>query len=273
MKKYYFFILLLLIFTTTAYAQKSISGFVYEDAFRTPLPDVSVFTTSGNTSYTDSFGHFTIPVSGNKDSIYFRYKTRNSKIFPVDTIINPENFEIAIHLNILAKRKNPPGYLPDITVYSKDYRLDSIQNRRDYAAIFNYKKPSLEDIASVPKIGNIPIPVGVYFDVNTLAESFQFRKNKRKEHYRDFAVWLEQEKYIDYRFNKRAVANLTNLSGNDLDVFVKKYRPDFTTLLYMSDVELGVYIKKCLSHFSSKNAAPTFREKLKQGIFLEDNKS
>ena len=273
LNRYYFFLLFIFLGSVNfSFAQQKIKGYVYEDEYRTPMPDVFVYSTSGEKSISDSMGYFSIPVRSSKDSIFFSYKTRTTHKFSVDTIADPDNFEIAIHLNVLTRKNPPPGYLPDVTVYSSNYRMDSIRNREEYAEIFNFKKPGIEDIASVPKIGNIPIPVGVYFDVNAIAEGLQFRKNKRRENYRDFALWLEQEKYIDYRFNKRLIGNITNLKEDKLDNFLKTYRPEFLTLVAMSDVELGVYIKKCLKNFNEKNTPNTFIEKLRSGGIILDEK-
>ncbi len=272
MNKYYFLFAVLLCFSGQIFAQKkAIKGFVYEDEYRTPMPEVFVYSTSGAKTVSDSLGYFTIPVRSDKDSIFFSYKTRTTHKFPIDTIADSNNFEVAIHLNVLTRKNPPPGYLPDVVVYSSDYRMDSLRNRQEYADIFNFRKPGIEDIASVPKIGNVPIPLGVYFDVNAIAEGLQFRKNKRRENYRDFAIWLEQEKYIDYRFNKRLIGNITNLKDDKLDEFRKNYRPEFITLVAMNDVELGVYIKKSFEDYNTQKTPATFIQKLRDGGIIISN--
>ena len=45
-------------------------------------------------------------------------------------------FDIALHVN--------PTELGEVRVTPKDYYMDSLQNRKDYEKIFNYRNPGLE---------------------------------------------------------------------------------------------------------------------------------
>jgi len=111
-----------------------ISGTVYDASRSIPLQSVSVLTTSGKGTVTDSLGHYTIIVA-ETDSIYFSYLNKPTGKFPVKAIPNYFQFDISLHV--------PVADLPTVKVKMPNYRMDSLQNRRDYAKIFNYQKPGI----------------------------------------------------------------------------------------------------------------------------------
>jgi hypothetical protein len=53
----------------------------------------------------------------------------------------------------------------------------------------------------------------------------------------------ERDKYIDHRFNKGLVRQLTSLSGNELDSFMLIYRPSYSFSQSAGDYEFHKYIK------------------------------
>lgn len=229
-------------------AQEKIDGFVYEDEFRTPLPNVSIYTTEGLKAISDSMGKYTIYAKKN-DTIYFKYKNRTSKKYPTIDIENKQNFEIAIHLPISISKKTSKENLPEIIVWGNNYRQDSINNRRYYDKIFNFKKPGFTDIVQVPTIAGIPIPLGIAININSLITSFQIEKNKRKENYREFAILMERYRYVQHRFNRKFITAITQLKDEALETFMQIYEPSYLDLIKMNDIELGVYIKKCFIEF------------------------
>jgi hypothetical protein len=54
----------------------------------------------------------------------------------------------------------------------------------------------------------------------------------------------EQDRYIDFRFNKTIVKRLTKLKeGPLLDEFMILYRPEYELLTQIMDIELYLYIQ------------------------------
>ncbi len=117
-------------------AQKlQLSGSVYDFSNRLPIESVTVQCTCGSGTLTDSAGHYSLFVS-TKDSVFFSYLGKNTMKYPVDTIRYPQSFEIGLHIDV--------KWLPEVKVQTHNYFMDSVENRRAYDKVFNYKKPGLE---------------------------------------------------------------------------------------------------------------------------------
>lgn len=215
-------------------AQVRVSGRVYDVTQKKPLEAVSVLCSGGNGTITDVNGRYTIVVA-ERDSIWFSYLGKPTPKFPVSAIANLQNFEISLHVNISDLRQ--------ITVMPKNYRVDSIQNRLDYAKAFNFHRPNIESLTSVSPSG------GVGLDINEFIRMFQFRKNRRMEAFQERLLREETEKYIDHRFSRAVIIRLTQLKGADLDSFIRWYRPKVEFVEIATDYELQAYIKRCYFQF------------------------
>jgi hypothetical protein len=220
--------LLLCLIATSSHAQIKVRGTVYDSSRTYPLESVSVLTTSGRGTATDANGHYEIEVT-EKDSIWFSYLNKPTKKFPVLKMSDISQFDISLQVNIQV--------LKEVKIRPRDYRLDSIQNRRDYDKIFNYQKVTLGSMTSIG-------PNGAGIDLNELIRAFQYRKNKNMIAFRQRLLEQEHDKFIDHRFNKLLVRQLTQLSGDDVDEFMRLYRPTYEFALYTSDYEFRDYIKR-----------------------------
>jgi hypothetical protein len=128
-------------------------------------------------------------------------------------------------------------------VKPRNYHLDSIANREEYAKVFNYKKPGLGIVA--PTTQNAAVGV----DLDQLIDVFNFQKNRRMAAFRDRLIAEEKEKYIEHRFNRALVIRLTQLRGDDLDTFMVRYKPSLVLIESATDYELQTYIKQCYAKF------------------------
>lgn len=194
-----------------------------------PLVSVSVMSTGGTGTVTDSLGRYEIYVK-ETDSIWFSYLGRGTPKYPVASIPNQQNFEISLHVNVTE--------LKPVMVKQRNYHLDSIENRQEYAKAFNYKKPGLGIVK--PTTQNAAVGV----DLDQLIDVFNFRKNRRMAAFRDRLVEEEKEKYIEHRFNRALVIRLTQLRGAELDTFMVRYKPDLIFIESATDYELQSHIKK-----------------------------
>jgi len=232
---------------TQAIAQRyPISGTVYDITKKTPVEGVSVISTSGNGTFTDSLGHYTLTVNAS-DSIYFSYLNKPTPKFAVAGITNTMGFDISILRRV--------GELPNVFVKQRNYRKDSIQNREDYARIFNYRKPGLR-FSTDPTPGGI----GAGIDINELINVFRFRKNRSMLAFQDRLIKQEQDKFIDYRFSKGLVRKLTKLDTPDLEDFMKEFRPTYEMAVGYNDLELGQFMIEAFKYYAGQKA--------KQGITL-----
>ncbi len=217
----------------------SLHGTVYDFFSKKPLDAVSVFTTAGKFAVTDSLGKYVISVT-DKDSVWFSYLSKNTQKYPVDTISNYMNFEVALYVDV--------AWLPEVKVFGRDYRLDSIQNRDNYAKIFNYRKPTFKTTQSNPS-NYVPGSVTAGLDIVELINMFRFKRTRQLQSFQDRLLQQEQDKYVDHRFSKLFVRQLTGLEAPELDTFMVICRPEYFTILYMNDLELGYYIQECFKNY------------------------
>lgn len=209
-----------------AWGQVKISGTVYDVSRALPLPAVSVISTSGNGTTTDSLGHYTIFVE-ETDSLVFSYLNRPTAKFPVKGIQNIFQFDISLHV--------PVKELPVVSVRPRNYRMDSIQNRRDYAKAFDFHKPGIS--TSTNPDG------GVGIDLDEFIGMFRFRYNKRMLMFQKRLIREEEDKFIDHRFNRALTRKITGLTGDSLIQFMTLYRPSYEFTKYSNEYEFLEYIK------------------------------
>lgn len=226
-----------------AYAQQrfKVTGRVFDVTKLVPLPSVSVMSTNGLGTTTDSLGRYSIGVT-DTDSIWFSYLGKPTPKYPVKSIPNINQFELSLHVSVTN--------LPAVIVKSPNYRLDSLQNRLDYAKAFDFRKPGLTP--SVNPNG------GVGADLTEIISIFQFRRNKRMAAFRDRLIREEQDKYVDHKFSRPLIVKLTGLKGEELNAFIERYRPELWFVNTATDYEIGMYIKKCFERYqtSKKTEVP-----------------
>jgi hypothetical protein len=229
------FILLLL--CKQPVAQVIIKGRVYDISRTQPLPSVSVLSTSGTGTVTDSSGNYTILVN-ETDSIWFSYLNKPTPKFAVSAINKFNGFDIALHV--------PVTELKEIKIMPRNYKRDSLQNRLDYAKAFDFQKPGIS--LSNPSSSAF----GVGLDLDAFINMFNFRKNRRMAHFQQRLIQEEKDKFIDHRFTKALVRKITRLSGEEQDDFMKKYRPSLEFTSTSTDYEFDEYIKLAGQEYEKK---------------------
>jgi hypothetical protein len=221
---------------TASGQQVTIHGTVYNMYRTRPLDAVSVMSSSGKGTTTDSNGNYMVMVDLS-DSITFSYLGRTTAKFPVAEINKNASFDIALHVN--------PTELNEIRIGPKNYRLDSLQNRKEYENVFNYKKPGLA--ITEPSSGTL----GVGLDLDALINMFRFQRNRRMLAFQRRLVEEEHDKYVDHRFNRSIVKKITHLEGDELDSFMVHYRPSYEFTVVSSDYEFYDYIKLAYKEYRS----------------------
>jgi hypothetical protein len=211
----------------------TIHGTVYNMYRTKPLDGVSVICTSGRGTATDSNGNYALVVDL-KDSISFSYLGKATMKYPIREINYYSGFDISLHVD--------PVELKEIRVMPHNYRDDSIQNRKDYEKIFNYKKPGF-------KITDGSGGLGAGVDLNSLIEMFERNKINRTKAFQRRLEDEEQDKYVDHRFARSVVLKITHLVGDELDSFMVKYRPSYVFCKKATDYDLYDYIKLAFSEY------------------------
>ena len=212
---------------TSAQEQLKLKGTVYDESGIFPLQAVSVVCSSGKGTITDSAGHYTLIVT-EKDSVWFSYLGKETNRFVIAEVPDLNDFNISLRINI--------HVLKEVKIRPADYKLDSIQNRIDYAKVFNYKKPTFKSI--VPVIG-----LGFVVDLDELIRAFQLRQKRMMVGFQKRLLEEEHQKFVLHRFNKLLVSEITGLKDEMLDSFMVKYRPSYSFVIGASDYALRKYIK------------------------------
>ncbi|HEX6848631.1 MAG TPA: hypothetical protein VF144_16715 [Chitinophagaceae bacterium] len=240
MRKFSFYIIVIAccFMASKAGAQSfKLRGTVYDSTKSYPIIAVSVLTTSGKGTATNIYGEYEIDVT-ESDSVWFSYLNKPTIKYPVRKIVDASRFDIAIHVNV--------PVLKEVIVKPRNYKLDSIQNRLDYAKAFDWQKPKLKANVS----GDMGAAVG--FDINEIIRMFQFRKNKSNAAFRERLLAEEREKFIDHRFNKALVLRLTGLIGEERDSFMAYCRPTYEFCLFTGEYDFQLFIKKCYELYKQR---------------------
>jgi hypothetical protein len=201
---------------------------------------VQVICTCGTMSFTDSVGNYSIYV-GEKDSIFFFFSNKPTQKFAVAAIKDFSAFDISISMHVPGRYKQ----LKEIIVYGKTRRQDSIENRLQYDKVFNTDKGGVRFTGSNPEAG-----MSAGLDLDALINVFRFRRNKSMAMFQQRLIKEEQDRYINYRFNKAIVQRLTKLKeGPLLDEYMQLYRPEYELLTQIIDIELFLYIQGTAKRF------------------------
>jgi hypothetical protein len=211
--------------------QVTVKGTVYDMSRTAGLGSVSVLSNSGKGTATDTNGHYSLIVN-EKDSIWFSYLNKPTPKFAVSSIPDLNQFNISLHI--------PSTTLKEVRVMSPGYKFDSLKNRQDYAKAFNFKKPGLSISSFQPGSGG----AGVGLDLDELINVFRFRRTRSMLGFQQRLIEEEQDKFIDHRFTKAIVREITLLTGEELTTFMKLARPDYEFTKASTDYEFYDYIKK-----------------------------
>ncbi|MEY3874162.1 MAG: hypothetical protein RL363_883 [Bacteroidota bacterium] len=220
----------------------AVSGIVYDISGRRPIESV-VVKSSSNQAITDSLGRYIITVQL-KDSIWFSLFGKSTQKYPIDTVEDVHNFNVMIHVTGVD--------LPEVRVRNSYYKMDSIQNRNDYAKYFNYQVPGLK-LANNQQLFNPSGGLTVGFDLDEIINMFRVKRNRNLQFLQKRLISQEQEKYVNHRLTNKFVQKLTKLEGEALSKFMEYCKPSYEILGLLNDLELGEYIQRKYALYRKTN--------------------
>jgi hypothetical protein len=227
----------ILFYAAPAAAQYKIKGTVYDSTRSYAIPSVSVLTSSGRGTMTNANGDYEIEVA-ETDSVWFSYLNKPTIKFPVLKISSPHAFDISLQVNV--------PVLKEVRIRQRNYRQDSLQNREDYAKIFNYERPGIK-INSPGQFTGTPVAAG--FDLDALIDIFNFKKRRSMASFQRRLIQQEQDKYVDHRFSKALVRRLTGLDSSSLEKFMLIYRPPYEFTALLGEYDFQKYIKDSFDRY------------------------
>jgi hypothetical protein len=223
-------------------------GAVYDSSRFVTIPSVKITSTGGAIAYTDSIGNYSILVSRN-DSVSFYYRGKSTAWFPVREIKYPMGFDISLQVSLPSRYKT----LKEVVVVGKSYREDSMENRERYRKVLGYEGAGLRMTETDASMGGVP-----GFDPNEIINMFRFRRNRSLSSLRNRLLEEEMEKFVNYRFNKRIVRNISGLEGDELERFMTLYRPDYEFCALATDLDFYQYILEASRRFKRGLLPPSY---------------
>jgi len=237
---------MVLAYPVSLHAQ-NLSGVVKDVFNRSPIANAYVITPKV-TVLTNSKGQFTLSNMKVGDRLAVR-------------IMGYETSEMVIRQltdTLLVYLKQDAIVLKEVMIKTnKNYKLDSLNTRKEYAKAFAFKGPSFSDafILRDPRYNSPfgfsnPRSTASLVSLNVLQVfSFLGKKNTRSTKLKEILLRDEELNYIDHAFSKEKVKLLTGLDGEALDKFMDRYRPSILSLKKMTGYELTLYIKKSYDEF------------------------
>lgn len=175
------------------------------------------------------------------DSIAFTFRGKSTIYFPVKEINYPAGFDIALQVTVQDKYIT----LKEIVVIKKTYKEDSIANREQYRKVFEFERGGLQ-LSETGTLGGTP-----GLDLTSLINSFRFKRNKSLRSLQNRLIEEEQQKFVDSRFTKQLVRQITGLAGANLEKFMIAYRPSYELVAYSEQYMYYQYILDASKYFKS----------------------
>ena len=239
MKRLYIFAFIILCINQLTIAQtKVFKGSVIDSVTQKPLANTTILlVTKGVSSSTNMDGSFAVEAGVGsllafiKDGYYS------------DTVsIKIENILDTAYTFKL----KPLNTLEDVTItgdrYSK-YQQDSLARRNYFLRTVGENK-----IPVISQANNLGFGVAINIDHFT-------KREKTKRAARSLFEVLEEDAYINSRWNEQSVAGYTSLAGDELIAFMAEFRPTYKWLRKnTAEDDILYYVNGKLSKFKKKKA-------------------
>jgi hypothetical protein len=247
------------LFSLPAFAQR-LSGIVVDRNTLLPIAHTTISIPS-QTIFTSVTGQFTFTNIHKSDTVkvtcigykphYLVYDQPVS-----DTIrIYLEPGAIALKSVVITGRRDP--------------KADSIRLRKEFAPVFEHKNATIKD-AFITRDPYVYKPNDYITSTNNATTLISVNLlsvldllNKNNAHVSKLQkTLLKEEEYdfVDRKFSKQKVTEITRLKGDSLQTFMDKYRPSATDARKMTDYDVMIYIKKYYAEFTQ----PAQQKKKKQ---------
>jgi len=235
----YFFTYSFVLIASLSYSQQknNLIGIIRDSSNNEPLPYATIINLYTNkTTIANKQGVFSVPVKADQlisfASMGYNFDTLRvtGKLLSKDTLI--------ILLSPLTHK------LLDITVYASKkynaYQLDSMERRKDFfRTMTEHTQPVFSNANSGPGIG---------FNL----DHFYSREKKKRKSISLFDE-IENEQYINYRFNPEEISKYASFTTDSLLLFMQQYRPSYNWLrkhtneediLYYVNDKLKIFFKR-----------------------------
>lgn len=210
---------------------KQVEGIVFDKDSKERIARVGIINiTTGVSFYNNLKGEFKVNASPGDKLVFAKQYYLNDTI----TVKNYDNLAIYLPRNSIM--------LHEVTI--RDTLSTPLQRlmdtRRTYSKAYGsnaYSNP----FSTVPGGG-----AGISLDAIYNALS---RSGRNAQHLQGLIQQDYEQDVIDHRFNRGYVANITNLKGEELSEFMRRYRPSYYTVNADTEYEFITYIRTSLRRF------------------------
>jgi hypothetical protein len=237
-----------LVFSERLFGQ-SITGYVFDEDSRNPIYGATVRAGKQlvNTSET---GYFSFANVNNGDTI------RISHISYMTYSLVPDGKSTA---KVFLK-KYPRALNSVVIIAPRNSKIDSINIRKSFSAVFNYKRPGLKDVFIEKNINQYRRPetpaqsFNSLISINLLELAALLSSNKSSQSdLRKTLLSDEEDRYVASRFSKEKIAFITKLKGDSLENFIGRYKPSVNSMKQMTEYDLIAFIRRSYAHFLKMN--------------------
>ena len=209
--------------------RKVISGMVTDSAFGKPLAGISVqnITTKSGTK-TNYRGTFSIEV-GEDHYLKFSYTGYKPRIVRIRDLENIDILKVTMAIGRVELKA------VKITKPLTPYQKDSIKRASLYKDVFEYKQ---EKSAMSP--------------VTAVFQKFS-RKHKNMRRFKEQVLQNEKQKFIDSRYTREMVGNITKLDGDSLAYFMNAYPMEIDFARTASELEMRMWVRYNWADYKKKN--------------------
>jgi len=228
-KRYFLSLLILVLSYGGTVSALTIKGRVYDVKNNKPVADAEVMNIYTNESLiTDSTGSFIIHVEKGQ-LVEFRKLGYNIARVRIESELIAPFYNIGM--------KEGAIELSEVQIWQKGkgtWKADSARTAETYKQAIEHYKLEGFDVIQHP------------FDALSKRNRQIWAFQKRYEAF-------EKEKFIDYVFNERLIAQLTKLGTDSMRVYMRLYRPQYGQIKSWTDYEFYDYIKKSVAEFRRYN--------------------
>ncbi|WP_316745670.1 carboxypeptidase-like regulatory domain-containing protein [Pedobacter gandavensis] len=227
---------------------KLIRGRVIDQDTKRPIPNIRIKMRSGRT-VTGNNGEFSM-MPEKLDTLKFSGFNYLPLTLP---------YAAGMKTELLIELRESQIGLQEVAIVAKrNHKKDSLQKRKEYASVFNYKASGWKSVFVPVSSHNPRLPFEfVSLNIGGLV-SLLTSKNNKQNKFRKKLLRDESAAYVNSRYNEELVAGLstgngrTALSGDSLYLFLNTYRPPKDSLLQMTNYQLLIYLKSKLIVFRSE---------------------
>jgi hypothetical protein len=222
-----------------AHAQQKLGGKIVRRGSTEVLSGVSVINLNQKKyNVSDLGGNYKIPAMTG-DTLLFS----SAGYLPDTVIASPymfvEDFLVPLTPHIIS--------LPAVRVdEASNYQIDSIKRREEYGFLLDKKHPIQLVNEKRPKDGP-----GLSFSPFGYFSTTEVRKRKLKKRLRQ----EEEDYYVDYKFPRARVAQLTQLRGDSLQAFMVLFRPSYKFCRSANSEDMLLYVNRSVKLFRKSSLA------------------